>query len=113
MHPWNKRPWVIFLKKQKSLSVQPHADLSARLSQTLTVFGQSPENVLGKSSKLRQGVNVMPEAKIKARGGAKRWRTKKLPGGKYIHVAVVPQAGPHGGHTISGEVHKKKQAVPV
>lgn len=55
----------------------------------------------------------MPEAKIKARGGAKRWRTKKLPGNKFVHIAVVPKAGPRGGHTISGEVHKKKQAVPV
>ncbi len=50
----------------------------------------------------------MPEALIKSRGGAKRWRTVGLPGGKYIHVAVVPKAGPRGGHTISGEEHTKK-----
>jgi len=44
----------------------------------------------------------MPEAEIKKRGGAKRYRTMKLPGGKYIHLAVVPKAGPRGGHTIAG-----------
>ncbi len=55
----------------------------------------------------------MPEALIRKRGGAKKWRTKKLPGGKYTHIAVVPEAGPQGGHTIAGEVHKKKKALPV
>ena len=51
----------------------------------------------------------MPEAEIRSRGGAKRWRTEKLPGGKgYIHIAIVPKAGPRGGHTVSGEVHKYK-----
>lgn len=48
----------------------------------------------------------MPEAKIAARGGAVRWRTVKLKGGKTIRVAVVRQAGPRGGHTIAGRVHK-------
>jgi hypothetical protein len=51
----------------------------------------------------------MPEAEIKKRGGAMRWRTIKLPNGKYRHVAVVPKAGPHGGHTIAGEEHTKKK----
>jgi hypothetical protein len=55
----------------------------------------------------------MPEEKIRARGGAKRWRTKKLPGGEYAHIAVVPKAGPRGGHTIMGETHKKKKALPI
>lgn len=58
----------------------------------------------------------MPEAKIRARGGAKRWRTKKLPGGKYMHIAVVRKKGPQGGQTIAGEVHKKKKkrgALPI
>lgn len=49
----------------------------------------------------------MPEAVIRARGGAKRYRTVTLPGGKgYIHVAIVPKAGPRGGHTVAGQVHK-------
>lgn len=55
----------------------------------------------------------MPEAKIKARGGAKRWRTVTLPGGKYMHVAVVPEKGPKGGHTVAGEVHKKKRKTTL
>jgi hypothetical protein len=50
----------------------------------------------------------MPEAEIKARGGAKRWRTIKLPSGKYVKVAIVKKAGPRGGHTVAGDVHKKK-----
>jgi len=50
----------------------------------------------------------MPEKEIKRRGGAKRWRTKKVDG--YIHVAVVPKAGPRGGHTVAGPVHQKKKA---
>lgn len=50
----------------------------------------------------------MPEAEIKRRGGATRYRTKKLPGGKYVHIAVVPKAGPRGGHTVAGPTHKKK-----
>lgn len=52
----------------------------------------------------------MPEEEIKARGGAKRWRTISLPGGrKYIHVAVVGKAGERGGHTVGGEVHTKQK----
>ena len=52
----------------------------------------------------------MPEKEIAARGGAKRWRTIKLPGGKgYEHIAIVPKAGPRGGHTVSGPVHKYKK----
>jgi hypothetical protein len=51
----------------------------------------------------------MPEKEIKKRGGAIRYRTKKLDG-KYIHIAVVPQAGPRGGHTIAGPVHEKKSS---
>jgi len=52
----------------------------------------------------------MPEQEIKERGGAKRWRTITLPGGKYKHVAVVPKAGERGGHTVAGPTHKKKMA---
>ena len=50
----------------------------------------------------------MPEKEIKARGGAKRWRTVRLPGNHYIHVAVVSKAGPRGGHTVSGPEHTVK-----
>ena len=50
----------------------------------------------------------MPEAEIKSRGGAKRWRTVKLPSGKYVKIAVVRKAGPKGGHTVAGPVRKKK-----
>jgi len=44
----------------------------------------------------------MPEAEIKARGGAKRWRTITLQDGRIVHVAIVPKAGPRGGHTVAG-----------
>jgi hypothetical protein len=49
----------------------------------------------------------MPESEIKARGGAKRWRTVKLPNGKTVKVAIVKKAGPRGGHTVAGPVHGK------
>lgn len=55
----------------------------------------------------------MPEKEIAARGGAKRWRTVKLPNGKYLKVAVVKKAGPQGGHTVAGPVRKKKGEKPV
>jgi len=51
----------------------------------------------------------MPEEEIKKRGGAKRWRTKKLPGGKYTRIAVTEKAGPRGGHTVAGPVRTKKR----
>lgn len=50
----------------------------------------------------------MPKAKIRKRGGVIRWRTKSLPGGKYMHIAVTRQAGLKGGRTVGGEIHKKK-----
>lgn len=43
----------------------------------------------------------MPEAEIRARGGAKRWRTITLPDGRKMKVAVVRKAGPRGGHTVA------------
>lgn len=43
----------------------------------------------------------MPEKEIKARGGAKRWRTIKLPDGRTVKVAIVRKAGPRGGHTVA------------
>lgn len=51
----------------------------------------------------------MPEKEIKARGGAIRYRTIKLKGGRYLRLAVVPKAGPEGGHTIVGPIHKDKE----
>ncbi len=50
----------------------------------------------------------MPKAKIRKRGGTIRWRTKSLPGGKYMHIAVTRKTGPKGGRTVGGEIHKKK-----
>ncbi len=52
----------------------------------------------------------MPEAQIAARGGAKRWRTIRLKNGKYIKVAIVPKAGPQGGHTVAGPTRTKKES---
>lgn len=51
----------------------------------------------------------MPEREIAARGGAERWRTKKLKNGEIIHIAVVPKAGPKGGHTVAGQPVKPKK----
>lgn len=50
----------------------------------------------------------MPEAEIRKRGGALRWRTVKLPNGKYVRVAVVRKKGKRGGTTIAGPVHGGK-----
>lgn len=50
----------------------------------------------------------MPAAEERKRGGVLRWRTKKLPHGRYVHVAVVRKSGPHGGRTITGKVRTKK-----
>jgi len=36
------------------------------------------------------------------------YRTKRLPGGKYVHIAIVKKAGPRGGHTIAGAVKTRK-----
>jgi hypothetical protein len=41
------------------------------------------------------------EAKVRKRGGAKAYRTVRLANGKTMLVAVVPKAGPHGGHTVA------------
>lgn len=50
----------------------------------------------------------MPTAEESSRGGVKRYRTIKLPGGKYVHVAIVRKAGPQGGHTVAGPIHESK-----
>jgi len=49
----------------------------------------------------------MPERAIKRRGGAIRWRTKRVRGG-YFHIAVVRKLGPRGGRTVAGKLHKNK-----
>lgn len=41
------------------------------------------------------------ERKIKARGGALRYRTIKLRDGRYMHVAVTRKEGPKGGRTVA------------
>jgi hypothetical protein len=43
------------------------------------------------------------------RGGAKRIRTIRLKGGRYLHVYVVRTKGPKGGQTIGGEVKRRKR----
>lgn len=50
----------------------------------------------------------MPEKEIKARGGAKYWRTVKLKDGRTLKVAIVRKAGPRGGHTVAGKPHTTK-----
>jgi len=50
----------------------------------------------------------MPKRKYKGRGKILRYRTMKLPHGKYLHIAIVSKKGRRGGHTISGKVHKRK-----
>ena len=46
----------------------------------------------------------MPERAIKRRGGAIRWRTKRVRGG-YFRIAVVRKLGPRGGRTVAGKLH--------
>jgi hypothetical protein len=50
----------------------------------------------------------VPEREIAARGGAVKWRTVRLKNGTYVRVAIVKKAGPRGGHTVAGDVHRKK-----
>lgn len=49
----------------------------------------------------------MPEKEIAARGGAKRWRTIKLPDGRTVKVAIVRKKGPRGGTTVADDPSKK------
>lgn len=51
----------------------------------------------------------MPAAQERARGGAVRYRTIRAGKGankRYLRVAIVPKAGPRGGHTVAGQPHK-------
>lgn len=53
----------------------------------------------------------MPAAEERRRGGVKRYRTIRVGKGKskrYIHIAIVPKAGRHGGHTVAGPAHRYK-----
>lgn len=52
----------------------------------------------------------MPKAFTDAVKRGAKVRTKKLPGGKYVRVAIRPkgQKGPKGGRTIAGEVKKRR-----
>lgn len=52
----------------------------------------------------------MPEAAIRRRGGAVRWRTLRLKDGRTIRIAIVRKAGPRGGHTVAGPVHGRKKS---
>ncbi len=52
--------------------------------------------------------DAVPAREIEQRGGASRVRTKKLPNGKYMHIYVVRNEGPEGGHTVAGPVKKAK-----
>lgn len=53
------------------------------------------------------------EAEAKRRGGVKAYRTVKR-GNRTILVAIVPKAGPRGGHTVSiaGPTSVKPKAKP-
>lgn len=49
----------------------------------------------------------MPEAAIRARGGAVRYRTIKTKSGKTLKVAVVRKSGPRGGRTVAWKANGK------
>lgn len=49
------------------------------------------------------------ERKIKARGGAKRWRMKKVDG-KMLRCAITKKSGPQGGQTVCYPVARKRRA---
>ncbi|MEM4097270.1 MAG: hypothetical protein QXS81_01105 [Candidatus Micrarchaeaceae archaeon] len=41
------------------------------------------------------------EKLLKKRGGAVRWRTRKLPNGEYMRIAITRYHGPRGGKTLA------------
>jgi hypothetical protein len=57
----------------------------------------------------------MPEAEIKKRGGAIRWRTFHPPGRPdvYMHAAIVRKKGPRGGKTVVGKEHHKGESLEL
>lgn len=53
----------------------------------------------------------MPTTEERRRGGAVRHRTIRVGKGRkkrYLHIAIVRKAGPHGGHTVAGPVRAAK-----
>jgi len=61
----------------------------------------------------------MPEAEVKKRGGAIKFRTvilkgkKGVKGTKYAHVAIVPKSGPKGGRTVMGPEHSVGESLEI
>ena len=57
----------------------------------------------------------MPEAEIKKRGGALRYKTIHPKGRpeKYMHVAIVRKKGPRGGKTVVGPMHTKGESLEM
>jgi hypothetical protein len=51
----------------------------------------------------------MPKRELAERGGYTKVRTQRLPGGRYRHIFIVREPGPHGGKTVAGEVQKRKE----
>lgn len=51
----------------------------------------------------------MPKSLESKRGGVMRYRTKRLPGGKYMHLAITRRKGPRGGRTVGGRVRSRKR----
>lgn len=49
---------------------------------------------------------IWAKRKIAARGGAIRWRTKKIDG--YLRIAVTRKKGPRGGRTVAYKVPKSE-----
>jgi hypothetical protein len=59
-------------------------------------------------NKAQKRVKARATREARKRGGILRTRTISFDG-KYAHVAIVPKAGPKGGHTVMGPIHKKKK----
>ena len=50
----------------------------------------------------------MPTSEEKKRGGVKRYRTIKLPNGKYMTCGIVHKKGKRGGVTVCSKPKEKK-----
>ncbi|MEM3264665.1 MAG: hypothetical protein QXH07_01795 [Thermoplasmata archaeon] len=50
----------------------------------------------------------MPRSKLRGRGKPIRFRTIKLPHGKYAHLEIFRSKGKRGGHTVMGRIRKRK-----
>jgi hypothetical protein len=51
----------------------------------------------------------MPRSRERARGGAIRYRTKRISRTKYLRIAILRRKGPRGGRTIA-TVHTIKRS---